>query len=422
MSSRRERDPVSVRIDDKLGRLSDSSSNGCLFRVHNRLHKVNPYEPAIVAIGPYHRGNNELQEMEKQKLRYLKQLLGRTSWNTVDKYVTEILGMEAKAREFYHLETSGFNRDELVEMLVLDGCFVIELFRKYKINGLSRESDTIFQSEQLRFALRRDLILLENQLPFFVLHRLFGKTRGPGEEDDLIPLALAFLEQIMPNEKLTIMNNTRLDDLKHLLALVHASWGHQFIPAPTVSDKNWDFVNSATELKEAGVEFKMVKKSNLFDIRFIDGVLKIPRLCIGDYTEFPLRNLLAYEQYHLQRHQRKYVSDYIAFMNCLVNSPRDVQLLRHSKIIDSWVADDAAVYALLKDVYRFVLIASSDFSYSQVCVKLNGHCQRRQNVWMANLRRNYFNSPWAFVSFVAACLLLLLTLIQTLFSVLSYTK
>ncbi|XP_052208573.1 UPF0481 protein At3g47200-like [Diospyros lotus] len=421
MSSRRERDPVSVRIDHKLARLSDSSSSDSLFRVHNRLHKVNPYEPAIVAIGPYHRQQDELQEMEKQKLRYLKQLLRRTR-DTVDEYVTEIRGLEAKAREFYHLETSGFNRDELVEMMVLDGCFIVELFRKYKMNGLSRENDTIFQSEQLRFALRRDLILLENQLPFFVLHRLFGKTRVPGEEGDLIPLALAFLKKIMPNEELTIVNNIQPDNLKHLLALVHASWGDQFSPARKVSGETWDFVNSATELNEAGVEFKREETGNLFNIRFINGVLQIPRLCIGDYTEFPLRNLLAYEQYHLQGHQRKYVSDYIAFMNCLVNSPRDVQLLRHSKIIDSWVADDAAVYALLKDVYRFVLIAPKDFSYSQVCVKLNGHCRRRQNVWMANLMRNYFNSPWAFVSFIAACVLLLLTFIQTLFSVLSYTK
>ncbi|XP_052207082.1 UPF0481 protein At3g47200-like isoform X2 [Diospyros lotus] len=359
--------------------------------------------------------------MEKQKLRYLQQLLYRTR-DTVDEYVTEIRELEENAWEFYHHETSGFNRDELVGMLVLDGCFIIELFRKYSINGLSRESDTIFQSEQLRFALRRDLILLENQLPFSVLYYLFSKTRRPDEEGDLIPLALAFLERIMPNEKLTIVNNTQPEDLKHLLALVHASWGHQLSPAPNVPDEKWKFVNSATELKEAGVEFKILETRNVFDIRFIDGVLKIPRLCIGDYTEFPLRNLLAYEQCHLQRHQRKYVSDYIAFMNCLVNSPRDVQLLRHSKIIDSWVADDAAVYALLKDVYRFVLIAPRNFSYSQVCVKLNGHCRRRQNVWMANLRRNYFNSPWAFVSFLAACVLLLLTFIQTLFSVLSYTK
>ena len=143
MSSRGGSDPVSVGIERELARLSVSSSNACLFKVHNRLHKVNPYEPAIVAIGPYHRQQAELQEMEKQKHRYLKQLLRRTR-DTVDEYVTEIRGLEAKAREFYHLETSGFNRDELVEMLVLDGCFIVELFRKYKMNGLSRENDTIF--------------------------------------------------------------------------------------------------------------------------------------------------------------------------------------------------------------------------------------------------------------------------------------
>ncbi|XP_057478177.1 uncharacterized protein LOC130765702 [Actinidia eriantha] len=62
------------------------------------------------------------------------------------------------------------------------------------------------------------------------------------------------------------------------------------------------------------------------------------------------------------------------------------------------------------------LLQPSSFYYSQVCQKLNDHCKKSWNKARAKLRRDYFYSPWAAVSTIAAVFLLLLTFSQTMAS------
>ena len=72
---------------------------------------------------------------------------------------------------------------------------------------------------------------------------------------------------------------------------------------------------------------------------------------------------------------------------------------------------------------RFYAIPSRPrLLYSELFKKVNKHCSRKHNQWMANLRHHYFNTPWALISFFAAVALLTLTLIQTVYTVLSYYK
>ncbi|XP_028062459.1 uncharacterized protein LOC114265832 [Camellia sinensis] len=150
-----------------------------------------------------------------------------------------------------------------------------------------------------------------------------------------------------------------------------------------VMRKKWEFINSATELQEAGVQFKKAEGSNLFDIKFISGALKIPVLSITDYTESFLTNLVAFE---------------------LCPSYHKPKGLLHVKL------------------FKITLTNLDDFGYSEVFINVNNHCKRCRNMWIANLKRNYFNSPWAFISFLAATTLLLLTIAQTIFSILTFGK
>ncbi|KAG6667793.1 hypothetical protein I3843_01G116800 [Carya illinoinensis] len=61
-----------------------------------------------------------------------------------------------------------------------------------------------------------------------------------------------------------------------------------------------------------------------------------------------------------------------------------------------------------------------DFYYAGIIKEVNKHCDRPWNRWMAKLRGDYFNSPWALLSVLAAVLLLPLAIAQTVFSILSY--
>ncbi|CAK9185390.1 unnamed protein product [Ilex paraguariensis] len=90
------------------------------------------------------------------------------------------------------------------------------------------------------------------------------------------------------------------------------------------------FINCTMVHQEAGIQIKKAKESttSLLDIRFTNGVLEIPPLHMNDATESLFANLIAYEPYH-PANTPKSVTNYIIVMHCLINSTKDVELLRH---------------------------------------------------------------------------------------------
>uniref|UniRef100_M1CDD1 Uncharacterized protein n=2 Tax=Solanum tuberosum TaxID=4113 RepID=M1CDD1_SOLTU len=179
---------------------------------------------------------------------------------------------------------------------------------------------------------------------------------------------------------------------------------------------------NATELSEAGVSFAKIGNINrnkdnirdmtsLFDIKFEDGLMTIPCFQVCDDTETFLRNLIAYEQQSSDV-QPKYFSDYATFMDYLIDSDKDVNLLRRKGIIENWIGEDKEVASLFNKIGNGVTVYST-FYYNEECIKAIQHCEQPWNRMKANLRHNYFNSPWAGASTVAAIILLLLTATQT---------
>lgn len=79
----------------------------------------------------------------------------------------------------------------------------------------------------------------------------------------------------------------------------------------------------------------------LFDIEFENGVLKIPYLALYDSTESYFQNIIAFEQcYHLKD---RYLTDDMAFMDHLIDTPDDAQLLIDNNIIENWLSNKEAV-------------------------------------------------------------------------------
>ncbi|GMP55742.1 hypothetical protein CsSME_00020473 [Camellia sinensis var. sinensis] len=417
-------DNVSISIAKKLANFYHPSSECCIFRTYDGLRRQNEkaYEPSIVAIGPYHRGKAKLQRMEEYKLWYLQQLLNRVKDKSVNDYIMAIKELEESARNCY-AETILLKSDEFVEMMLLDGFFIIELFRKFSMRQLRVENDHIFQSDRIEYALTRDLILLENQLPFFILVRLFDMTKTDLDLE-IVQIAVTYIESNVPERKLEAPRGVSINDIKHLLHLVHVCWCFNFAEMDRNATENQlEFINSATKLRESGVQFKKAEERNLFDIKFNSGILEIPSLAIlEELSESFFTNLIAFELCPSYHYEPLYVCDYVVFMNCLINSSEDVHMLRRRGIIESWVGDDAEIYSMWHKLFNITTTYPEKFSYSQVFNDVNKHCKRRRNRWMANLKRNYFNSPWAWISFLAATILLLLTVAQTIFSILSFGK
>ncbi|KAJ8763214.1 hypothetical protein K2173_025599 [Erythroxylum novogranatense] len=445
---------IVTHIENVLNHLPSAPSDRILPRVPNHLRRVKKeaYEPEIISIGPYHRGKDHLAAMEEHKFRYLKLLLQRRDESSIAKYVEALNELNKRAANSYEKGLLEERRpDDFLEIMLVDGCFIVELIRKGVVEKESSgDDDPIFRSEMTLFSLKHDLLLLENQLPFFILQKLFDMTLLSNEESNLKQMIFRFF-RILPGPGYSRGEEHNLSKVpaRHLLGLMHDNW----LPSPqgvkaylnktdqekqktkcvvclsidcglicrnetSKEDDAKTHIRCATELHEAGIKFRRGEKCSVFDIKFANGVLEIPKLSIEDKTEYLLRNLIAYEQFW--KDDICHVIDYIKFIDCLINSNKDVELLCRSGIIDNWLGDDEVVASVFNRLLDNVRLSHERSFYSEIYVKVNKYCGREWNVWKAKLRHDYFNSPWALLSFLAAVFLLLLTVLQTVYSILSF--
>ncbi|KAJ0089346.1 hypothetical protein Patl1_32793 [Pistacia atlantica] len=441
-------DQISASINGKLDHLKSTSSSRHISKVPEHLRKDNQsaYEPYMLAIGPCHRGKKHVGRMEERKKKYLKELLERRAKEDLNRYVTAIGELEKIARSCYADDFSNIETNEFVEMMLLDGCFIIELLRRFMYNRM--ELSSIIKK------LGRDLLLIENQIPFLVLEKLFSMTatsEQPDKDYNLRQMVLNFFaDSILPDQSKVmgewaecVKRSTEKRTHQHLLSFIHDNWLREenWITSPLVplvkqncrwffhgrkrrpspNEKSTRFMRCATELKEAGIKFKRVYRSILTDICFENGTMKMPQLEITGETESVFRNLIVYEQYFAPTDEVKLVSQYVKFMDCLIDSQKDVELLCKRNILHHCLGDDATVANIFNTLNDLVNLSPISH-YKDTIVSVSDYCAHIPHTWMANLRHKYFNSPWALISLFAAVLLLLFTFIQTLYSVLAYYK
>ncbi|KAJ6300614.1 hypothetical protein OIU76_021417 [Salix suchowensis] len=128
------------------------------------------YRPEAVSIGPYHYSDREgkLQQVEKLKARMMVEFVDDIKAPREEFYVN-VKGVLQNAKGCYHHEsiTENFTDEEFIKMMFIDGCFILQF-----MHCLDNESEKLEMSEQQIFHVKRDLLLLENQLPFAVLDSL----------------------------------------------------------------------------------------------------------------------------------------------------------------------------------------------------------------------------------------------------------
>nr|GMD63062.1 UPF0481 protein At3g47200-like [Ipomoea batatas]GMD70187.1 UPF0481 protein At3g47200-like [Ipomoea batatas]GME00885.1 UPF0481 protein At3g47200-like [Ipomoea batatas]GME17638.1 UPF0481 protein At3g47200-like [Ipomoea batatas] len=372
----------------------------CIFKVHDQLRKVNEkcYLPEIMSIGPYHHGQQNLQWIEPHKLRYFNSLL---QWNRVslEKLVNAIMEHESHLREYY-AETINLDQVKFTEMVVLDGCFVIELVRKFNMAELRDKDDPIFKMDWVLSSLQRDLILFENQLPFTVLCKLFDLIEAPNQHDRLIYLLCGFVSNLFPSFGYGHGQKTNQiisgdENVKHLLELIHKWWMPIIPPRPEPGREQRQGQSqrrffSASQLTENGVKLRrseMPKQISQFNIEFKRGVLWIPTLTIEDRTECVLRNLMAYEQYSKDLPQY-FVTNYVKFFSGLIDSPRDVEILRRYGVIDNWLGGSEEVYNMFRMINKSTTYPNTWSCYDVLRERVNEHCNTSLKGRIARLRRN----------------------------------
>ncbi|KAJ6341434.1 hypothetical protein OIU78_009579 [Salix suchowensis] len=380
------------------------------------------YMPQTVSFGPYHHGENHLKPMEEHKYRALRYYLNRARPLLE---VVESLNEEVQVlRDSYDMlgESWKDDKNKFLQLMILDGCFMLEIIRlaTHSLDGYDA-NDPVFSSHGRLYVapdIRRDMLLLENQLPMLVLYKLASLEREPQDVEHVNKLVLNFF---CPNKSvlklgkclhvLDLYRKSLLEDPATKMLRLGVSGG-------ALNDDN-DIMPSATELSEAGIQFKKGKTKSLRDISFREGVLELPVMVVDDTAEATFLNLIAFERLHFGAGSE--VTEYVSFMRSIINDERDIELLHSRGIIQNAIGSDTAVPPLFNSLSRDIALVPVS-SLEGVQMQVNSYCQRPWNEWRANLNHTYFRNPCSIFAVIAALILFALTGAETAYSILPYYK
>ncbi|XP_078173181.1 UPF0481 protein At3g47200-like [Carex rostrata] len=392
-----EASPISESMQSKLDKLwckTNEANNFTIFCISHIISqsKKNLFEPFVISIGPFHHGKKHLRTLEEQKWRFLKDFLSRGD-TSLDRCLSEMELLEKRTRGCYS-ETVNPDSNAFVEMMMLDGCFVLEYFLKLKQEDLNPIPEVAWNSHFINL----DFLLLENQIPFFIVEKLY--EIGLKQEDrfnfvnhmvsffsrrltnnsidsqisDLPPAEIHHLvhlcyHYLVPNPETPVVSISKSFDLtgkfctnriiegfprsmmEHTGKSHHSSSGSSSRALPnSTRDMSSMVIPCATEVKQKGLKFR--RKSNprhMLHISFEYGVLEIPKLVITDGTKPFFANLIAFEHSKYGKEGSPFTS-FVKFLDNLVNTPNDVTILQQCEIVENWLGSEEELTRFINQV------------------------------------------------------------------------
>ncbi|KAJ0956782.1 hypothetical protein HanPSC8_Chr01g0019551 [Helianthus annuus] len=391
-----------------------------IYMAPRSLRDMSPssFNPEVVSIGPLHREDEKVQAFEGRKTNYLIDLMRRANspHEEILKLCVEKVYTSMEKIKACYVWTKAYGDIEIVDMMIMDACFILEFLIKYLIN---EEEEGELQHDIIIF----DLILLENQIPFFILDEIFQCTVLEFYPNasllKLIYPVLAYLNIFIEDVN---MDNISVNNTHHILSLLH-----QCYKPPDNIKKGYrkSTIPSVTNLDRAGVNFKpnkdptwlMGMEVELYMFPCFFGslskpTLRIPILKMDDSTEIVLRNLIAYEQ---SGRTHSYFTSYAYAMNMLVDTQEDVAKLVDSGVLFTAMGSNDEAANIINSVNKGVLVV--DFFYEEQWVKLSEYCNAYWPKNIAKMKRTYFSSPWNMIALVAGIILFAVTVVQTIFTI-----
>ncbi|XP_034887455.1 UPF0481 protein At3g47200 [Populus alba] len=394
----------------------EQESDVCIYRVGKALRKSNKamYSPRQISIGPIHNGNGNLRFMERKKDEYYEQFWKdrvskeREREGAEDEFWDALVDDENNIRQCYEDGSHEIKKSEdFLELILYDAVFIFELFLKYNEDGEVFKKDSILKEPGLRLAIQRDLILLENQLPFFILEKLYDllPENIKGEHTEFKTLACSYFDEPHIPRNLPPAATTP----KHFTDLVRSLLSFTRNGKSVEQIKSF---HSATRLRQAGVKFKIPRERDcLLDVDFsrLRTEFYIPKLEIDSNTERLFRNLMALEK-RLYPGQ-EYICHYINLLRILVVKPKDAKLLMENKIVIH--NDEVAVRDLIYSLSSVHTIDSHS-CYHDIFSAVDDYYKSSWAKNPAYFIEEFFGNFWKGVATVSAAGLLILTSVQTI--------
>ncbi|KAI5001941.1 hypothetical protein ZWY2020_026591 [Hordeum vulgare] len=439
---------------EHIGDGGRSSSPIIVAKVRDLTRNVDSseYDPNHVAIGPYNhprpQSNSLHLAMEKDKLSSLQRVLSAAKVErpgvTVDMYVNELTCLEESVRNCYANTFDDMTSEQFVRMLLLDGCYILSRLVDLPVRAEAQPADVAPGTAEAgvrsanraeALAVVRDVFFLaENQIPFFVLEKI-GELTTLNGKDRVIKEIAEYAQKLMSVHKYVVGSPSMVvpGNLLHLLHMHLKPAAPSVSPTATIKGANPVSVSrwrSATEYRFAGVTFKRQSMSKpehaprcILDVKLdFGGTLEVPVLDIDGETWRLLRNLMELEQRNREA-VGSHVTAYCVFMSQVACTTKDVELLWKKGIIVHSHGNNDEVAKCFADLCKGILFDPDDPDCNYLrdtCLNLEKRSQSYWRRWMAWLRRKYFTNPWLAVGLVAAAIGLVCTVIQAVYSALSY--
>eukprot|EP00250_Pteridium_aquilinum_P017872 c23815_g1_i1 orf=181-1617(+) len=435
-------------------------------RVSAPLHVVHPsaFTPQTLVIGPFHRKLIKesvyafsFAEMEEYKLMAARAFSAEiTSSKGAPSLIVavaeEIAREEKKVRACFGREM-GLERvgnEEMGYMLALDCVFVVafmlslynELYtgnaedkrtRKWVPSSFSRVYEEHF-SYPVKKAVTLDLLLLENQVPLFLVKKVMQMMDGRYGDD--VEASFQELVAVLAYRALPFCKKVKLVEArnaKHLLDCLYTQVTaddddqnfvkegrtERFPPLQRnrLRQGEADFLPTASKLSQAGVQFK----GHCFSLRrvsFEHHTLTLPIIHVNDETELIFRNLLAHESQLVGRAE---VASYLHFMNSLINTAADVEVLVEAGVITENVGDYKHVARLWNELATNTVCIFTP-RYNNVANSAKDYVNKEIHSVLAELRERYFSRPWLVLSLLSGTALLIMTFITMWYTIEVYIK
>ncbi|KAK6120495.1 hypothetical protein DH2020_045753 [Rehmannia glutinosa] len=446
-----------------------------IFTVPKAIMLTSPdsYIPQQISIGPYHHFRAGVYDMERYKVAATKRNQKELQNVKFQDFVNHLITFELRVRASYQRPVT-LGPEALAWMMAVDACFLFEFFQvcgvkkgKVLTKTPSRLANLIDLSgnKTAHNAILRDIVLLENQIPLFVMRMLleFQFSSLDLADELLLDMLIGLSGEISPfkivggPQKIAIKEPLEwiktIIFSKPLKLILQLPWTIltkipiiKMMKGPienmlstfktdkekTDEDKSSSNSNnkpplleeikipSVTQLFEVGVKF-LPTNEGITSINFDEKNLTfyIPIIELDVNSKVVLRNLVAYEA--CSASGPLILTRFVELMNGIIDTDEDAKLLCQRGIVINHLKSEKEVADLWNGMSKSVRLTKVP-CLDKVIGDVNKYYNGRWKVKVGNFMKKYVFGSWRILTFLAAIMMLLLMCLQAFCQVYSCSR
>ncbi|KAL5232138.1 hypothetical protein ABZP36_030914 [Zizania latifolia] len=365
-----EAEAVAIPVEEELERAAEKMA-AYISKKHTKIHRF-PVRmrslgndggyvvPNTVAIGPYHCHHRHLRQAEEIK-RAAAYYFCRDSGHPAKVVYERIFSVAGEARSCYDDDdaTDGISEAEFAAMMFHDGCFLVQFMLSYTEEHVAPALESLFN---IMSNISRDVFLLENQIPWLVLHALMEFRHVPVRMFIANVASTFYMDLNLQSESVIFTldgDGSSITKFPHLLDLLRCCMSGSLSDAK--SPMSLPPTSSAIELGQIGIKLTASRTAELKDMGIkrgpLFGNLFLTPFVMGSTATCWLVNMVALERCSIAMRWEAnctVIGSYIAVLAMLMNREEDVHELRAKGLVNGRLSDQETLQffkTLIKHIY-----------------------------------------------------------------------